>query len=160
MTKVRAPLSIDAAITRVAGAFPGGFRDLATLLDRHESTVRAWGDPDKPEQLSFATAITLDIAFQRAGGDGRPLFETYALQVQVAREDAFACEIALARRACVMIREGAQAHEAMILASLPSAGSPDRAPALRALAAVAREVTAAIALLARFDAPPTSEVQP
>ena len=111
-------------------------------------TVRAWGDPDKPDrQLWFDRAIALDIAYQRAGGEGRPLFETYALQLEVARHHAFADEIALARRACILIREGGQANEAMVLASLPSATHQDRLHAVRELEDVVREATAAIAML-------------
>ena len=155
MTKTRAPLSIDAALARIAGQFPAGWADMATVVDRHEGTVRRWGDQDKPEAIPLPCAIALDIAYQRAGGDGRPLFETYALQLQVAREQAFASEIELARRACILIREGAQAQEAMVLASLPSASERDRAHAVRELEDVARCVTSAIALLtSRLEAPP------
>ena len=152
MSKVRAPLSIDAALARIAGALPGGWRDMAAIVRRCEAHVRAWGDADKPEQIPLPAAIALDIAYQRAGGDGRPLFETYALQCDVAREQAFASEIALARRACVLIREGGQANEAMVLASLPSATSRDRTHAIRELEDVVRESTAAIALLGRVEA--------
>jgi len=148
MTKVKAPMSIDAAIARIAGQFPDGYKDLARLMGCHESTVRAWGDDNKPDQrLSLAAAIALDIAYVREGGEGRPLFETYALQVNVAREKAFASETALARRVCVMIREGAQANEAMVLASLPFATPRDRLTAIRELHDVIREATSAIALL-------------
>lgn len=151
MTKARAPLSIDAALARIAGQLPDGWRDMAATVSRHESTVRAWGDADKSEQIPLPAAIALDIAFQRAGGEGRPLFETYALLCEVAREQAFASEIELARRACILIREGAQAHEAIVLASLPSATPQCRRNAIRELEDVAREVTHAIALLGRVD---------
>lgn len=155
MTKPRPPLSIDAALARIAGQLPGEWAEMGLIVDRHEGTVRRWGDHDKPEAIPLPCAIALDIAFQRAGGDGRPLFETYALQLAVAREQAFANEIELARQACVFIREGAQAGEAMILASLPSATAQDRTHAVRELEDVARVVTSAIALLSRPEpAPP------
>lgn len=151
---MRPPLSIDGALGRIAGQLPGAWAEMAMVVDRHESTVRRWGDHDAAEQIPLPSAIALDIAFQRAGGDGRPLFETYALQLQVAREHAFADEIELARRACLLIREGAQAQEALVLASLPSACDRDRTNAIRELEDVARVVTSAIALLTNPATPP------
>jgi len=141
-------MSIDTALARIAGQFPNGYKDLARVVDRHEATVRAWGDADKPDQqMPLPAAIMLDIAYMREGGQGRPLFETYALQVEVEREKAFASETALAQRACVLIREGAQANEAVVLASLPFATPRDRVTAIKELQDVIREATSAIALL-------------
>ena len=152
MTKIKAPLSIDAALARIAGQFENGYKDLARIVERHESTVRAWGDAGRSDQqMPMPAAIALDIAYQREGGDGSPLFETFALQVKVAREKAFAGGIALAQRACIQIREGAQANEAIVLASLPSAGPAQRAQAIRELEDVVRESTTTIALLVTGD---------
>ena len=160
MTKVRPPLTIDAALARIAGQLPDGWREMAATVDRHESTVRAWGDHDKPDHIPFPAAIALDIAFVRAGGEGRPLFEVYALLVDVAREQAFASEIELMKRACVLIREGAQAQEAMVLAAIPAAPAHARLDAVRELQDVIREATSAIAHLtadqAARDPPDTS----
>ncbi len=142
-------MSIDAALARIAGQFENGYKDLARVVERHESTVRAWGDDDKPDQMiPMPAAIALDIAYQCEGGEGSPLFETFALQVKVAREKAFAGGIALAQRACIQIREGAQANEAIVLASMPSAGPAQRTHAIRELEDVVRESTTTIALLA------------
>lgn len=69
------------------------------------------------------------------------------MQVEVAREQAFASEIELARRTCAVIRESGQAHEAMVNATLPSATAADRDKAIRELEDVIREVTSSIALL-------------
>lgn len=155
MTKLRPPLSIDGALGRIAGELPGAWNEMAAIVGRHESTVRRWGDHDAVEQIPLPCAIALDIAFEKAGGEGRPLFETYALQVQVAREHCFAGEIELMHRACVLIREGAQAQEAAVLASLPSASERDRAHAVRELEDVSHVVTSLIALLVpRSTAPP------
>ncbi len=159
MTKIKAPMSIDAALARIAGQFANGYKDLARIVDRHESTVRAWGDDDKlDQQMPMPAAIALDIAYQREGGEGSPLFETFALQVKVAREKAFAGGIALAQRACIQIREGAQATEAIVLASMPSASPAARAHAIRELEDVVRESTTTIALLA--TSAPSAEPPP
>lgn len=158
MTKLRPPLHIGQALDRIAGFLPNGWQDMAKACGvENPATVRAWGDPDKPDrQLSLERAIALDIAYQRAGGDGRPLFETYALQVEVAREQAFASEIELVRRTCAVIRESGQAQEAMVNATLPSATHADREKAIRELEDVIREVTSSIALLRAPRAPDTS----
>ena len=126
---------------------------MAKLVDRSESQVRRWGDHNATDQIPLPCAIILDIAYQRAGGDGRPLFETYALQLQVAREHAFTGEIEMARRVCALIREGAEAQEALVLASLPSATQLDRTNAVRELEDVSRVVTSAIALLTNWGMP-------
>lgn len=154
MTKQRPPLSIDAALGRISGQLPGSWTEMAKIVARSESTVRRWGDHDAAEQISLPAAIALDIAYQRAGGEGKPIFETYALQVQVASEQAFASEIELARRICSFIREGAEAHEAMLMASLPAATASDRTKAIRELEDVARVVTGVIALLANPSTAP------
>jgi hypothetical protein len=151
MTKPMPPISVRQALDRVSGQLPGSWSEMAAVCGvQSGETVRSWGDPDKPDrQLWFDRAIALDIAYQRAGGEGRPLFETYALQLEVARQLAFADEVAVVQRACVMIRESAQAHEAMILAGLPSAGARERTNAIREIEDVIREATASIALLGR-----------
>lgn len=153
MTKIRAPLSIDSALARIAGALPEGWKDIARIANRAEATVRAWGDADRPEQIPLPAAIALDIAFQRAGGEGRPLFETYALQCEVAREVAFADEIELSRRACIMVRETSQAIDAMIRASQAAPEAGARVKAIRELEDVVREASAAIAVLQQSPAP-------
>lgn len=152
MTKVRAPLSIDSAMARIAGVLPGGWREIATVTNRAEATVRAWGDVDRAEQIPLPAAIALDIAFQRAGGEGRPLFETYALQCEVAREQAFADEVEVSRRACILVRETAEAMDALIRAgrAAPEAGIRDKA--IRELEDVVREATATICVLKQSPA--------
>ncbi|WP_156679370.1 hypothetical protein [Sphingomonas profundi] len=154
MTKPRPPLSIDLALARIAGQIEGGWAEMARLVDRHESTVRRWGDEAQPEQLPLPAAIALDIAYERAGGVGQPIFQTYELQLGIAREHAFADQVAIGHQTCVVIRESGQAHEAMVLAALPSASEHDRVNALRELEDVAREVNTALALLSRARAPP------
>jgi hypothetical protein len=156
MTKVRAPLTVGQALDRIAGLLPGSWAEMAAICGIEDAhTVRAWGDPDKADrQLWFDRAIALDIAYQRAGGEDRPLFDTYKVQLDLARAVAFSSEIAIARRACVMIRETSQAHEAMVLATLPSATELDREHAVRELEDVVREGIGSIALLRGPREPP------
>lgn len=77
LQKPRPPLSIDAALARIAGQLPGGWAELGELVQRAESTVRAWGDHDKPEQVPLPCAPVLDAAYRRAGGAGWPLLDAH-----------------------------------------------------------------------------------
>jgi hypothetical protein len=131
MTKARAPLSIDAALARIAGHLPGGFTDMAQIAGRAVRTVRNWGDPDTAEQIPLDCAIALDVAYIAAGGDCAPLFETYSLKLELAHMQRFACNIELARHTADVIREGGEAHSALVRATLPGATDADRADALR-----------------------------
>lgn len=131
MTKARAPLSIDAALARIAGHLPGGFNDMATIVGRAVRTVRNWGDPDTAEQIPLDCAIALDLAYISAGGDCAPLFESYQLQLDLAQMERFSSNIALGKHAAQVIREGGEAHSALLLATLPGATENDRKNALR-----------------------------
>lgn len=131
MTKRRAPLSIDAALARIAGQLTGGWEAMAQIADRKERTVRNWGDPDTPEDIPLPKAIALDLAYQAAGGEGSPLFESYAFQLELAEVTRFADRIALGRKAAAAMKEGGEAHAALILAAQPGATIADRMSARR-----------------------------
>lgn len=130
MTKVRAPLSIDAALARIAGQLVGGFEEMARVSGRCTRTVRNWGDPDTPEQVPVDCAIALDLAFIAAGGTGAPIFETYALKLELAEAAKFADRFELLRHAQRVARETGEANAAIIGAAQPSATDADRARAL------------------------------
>ena len=113
MTKRRAPLSLDAALARIAGQLPRAWLDMGDLTARAERTVRNWGDPDTREQIPMDCAIALDLAYQQAGGDGAPIFECYAARLELAGVHRFADRIALGRRAADAIRECGEAGAAL-----------------------------------------------
>ncbi len=121
MTKLRAPLSIDAALARIAGHLPGGWDDMAVAADRQAHTIRAWGDPAKPDSIPLPCAIALDVAYRKAGGHGAPLFDAYEALLDIALAEQFADQIELAHVTAHAIREVGQAEHALILASLPGA---------------------------------------
>lgn len=147
MTRVLPPASLDNALARIAGQLPGGWTEMAAIAGKAESHVRKWGNEARPEQLPMPAAIAFDIAYERAGGVGRPIFETYALQLDLAREDAFAGEVALAHQLGAVMRESGQAHQAMLLATLPSATPADRRNAVRELKEAMQEKATAITML-------------
>lgn len=123
MTKQRPPLSIDAALARIAGHLGGGWDEMAQLTARQPRTVRNWGDPDTPEQIPMDCAIVLDIAFQSAGGVGAPICEVYTHKLEMAGLEHWSDRITLGNHAVDVIKEAGEAHAALVLAAQP--GSTD-----------------------------------
>ncbi|MDR3408448.1 MAG: hypothetical protein P4L68_08120 [Methylovirgula sp.] len=131
MTKRRAPLSVDAALARIAGHIPGGYAEMARVLDRSERLVRAWGDPERRERMPIDDSITLDLAFRAAGGEGAPILEAYRAMLEAEGMDWFAEGIALARHAATMIKECSEAEAALVIAAQPGATFRERSDAIR-----------------------------
>jgi hypothetical protein len=142
MTKRRAPLSIDAALARIAGHVPGGFEAMAKRVERSVRTVRNWSDPDTPEQIPLDCAVALDILFQEHAGDGAPLLEAHETLVDLAGRASFAGGIALGRLAAEAIRECGEANAALVTAAQPGATEAQ-------MIAAAREAEEGIAALSR-----------
>lgn len=142
MTKRRPPLSVEQALGRIAGELPRGIEQMAELTSRSPSLVRKWGDPERREKISIDDAITLDLAYQAAGGLGAPLHEAYTARLELAGATRFADRIALGRVLVDVIRESSEAEAALALAALP-----DATPATRLT--TRREVEEAIAALSR-----------
>lgn len=138
MTKTRAPLTFDNALSKIAGLI--GWAEMAHVVGQAERTVRDWGDPDTGRNCPIKAALQLDVAFQAAGGEGAPMHEIYTLLLKDARTERFADQIELARRTITAIGETADAEKALVMATLPGATRADRATA-------AREVEEGIAAL-------------
>jgi len=131
MTKLRPPLSVNAALDRIAGQVEGGWAAMGESIGKKERTVRNYGDPDTPEEISARDAITLDILYQQHGGEGAPIFQTYALQLELDRVEAFATQAEIARRAMAAIKENSEAARAAIACTLPGATQADFVTAIR-----------------------------
>lgn len=131
MTKQRPPLSIDAALARIAGQVPGSWDAMAEEVGLTARAVRNWGDPDTREQIRMDAAIKLDLLHMRSGGEGAPIFEVYALLVETAQVERFSSQAELARRLKDALKEGAEAHVALVDATLPGADAQDRNRAAR-----------------------------
>jgi hypothetical protein len=94
MTKLRAPLTFAQGVTRIAGLL--GWDEAARIVGRRERAVRLWSEPDKSCGCTLDQARNLDAAYRAAGGEGAPLLEAYAfqLEVQAAAEDSSRRELA------------------------------------------------------------------
>jgi len=124
LQKRRAPLTIDAALARIAGQM-GDWAEVAKAVDRSESLVRAWGDPDRRENIPLVDAVRLDLAYRDAGGVGSPFFETVAYLLDEQAIFRFADAIALGHLAAEVIRECGEASSLLVLAAQPGADRDD-----------------------------------
>ena len=121
MTKARPPLTVYRALSRIADLI--GWDGCATVAGKSEWTMRKYADPDAEREISLRDAIRLDLAFRRAGGEGAPLFQAYALRLDIENwptdEDSL---VALAREAA---RESGEAIDALL--GLTNGGNPKAA---------------------------------
>lgn len=147
MTKRRPPLSVNAALDRISVQVDGGWATMGAAIGVKERAVRNYGDPDRPEEISARDAITLDILFQRHGGEGAPIFETYALQLETERAEVFATQTDIARRAMTAMKETSDAERAAIACTLPGADDADRMNAIREHEEAIRALTNTLAAL-------------
>lgn len=151
MTKPRAPLSIDAAITRAAGLIPGGWAEMAELTGRAPSLVRAWGDPDRREEISLRHAIIIDRACLSAAGED-PLKLYYA--ARLASVGAPAVAETLGQLVADLARETGEATAAAFSAALGTASPGAQATARHELLQAKELICRALAALDRNPAPP------
>lgn len=147
MTKLRPPLSTEQALSRIAGQLPGGFEAMAEKVGKSASLLRKYGDPDREEEITVRDARTLDLAFRAAGGEGYPLYDAYTAQLEIAELQTFSDRFALLDRAGKVIKEGGEAHAALIAACKPGATQRDRDNAARELAEALEEIKPTLAAL-------------
>lgn len=129
MTKARPPLSLEDGITRVAGHV--GWEAAAAAIGQKERTLRNYSDPDTPQVISGPDMLKLDLAYRLAGGEGAPMFEAYALQLELASLPILSCSRELSRRTAVAAKEAGEAISALIAAAQPGADRATRAIAKR-----------------------------
>lgn len=81
MTIPRRPTTFARALSIIADLL--GWDGCADVLDKSESHVRKLGAPDTEREISLRDAYRLDAAYRRAGGEGAPLLECYALKLDL-----------------------------------------------------------------------------
>ncbi|MDB5690284.1 MAG: hypothetical protein JWL91_2160 [Sphingomonas bacterium] len=121
MTKVRAPLTFAQAVTRIAGLV--GWDEACRIVGRAERTVRLWSEPDQGGSCTLDQARDLDAAYRAAGGDGAPLLDAYAFQLEVQVVHRVACRQELANEIEEVSRETGEAI-ALSIAILNPAATP------------------------------------
>ena len=131
MTKRRAALSYELALTKIAGLV--GWERCAEVLDQSERTVRNWSDPDARAGIRMDAAEILDLEFQACGGSGSPLLECLALRQKSAAAQMWGSSEAITVAAAKSAKEGGEAIAAAIAAARPDADDTDYAIAEREL---------------------------
>lgn len=156
MTKSRAPLTIEDGLVRIAAQI--GWAAMADACGQAERTVRNWSDPDTRERCPLEAAVPLDIAYMAGGGEGAPLFEIIGTLLERARSQRFADAAAIARLTIDVIREGGEAHAALVALTQPGATATDRRNTIREVSEARSALDRTIALLTRdleADSPAT-----
>lgn len=154
MTKPRPPLTVDLALTRIAALI--GWDAMAIACNQSERTVRNWSDPDTRERCPVEAGIALDLAYQQAGGEGAPIYETYGLLLEAARAERFRDQAQLAAHTMTVIRESAEAHAALVAASRTGATDADRRLAAKEVQEAVTALTQTIPVLTGGDVSPGS----
>jgi len=145
MTKLRPPLSFEAAIAKIAGVI--GWDDVARHARRSERTVRAWSEIEIAAAVTMEAALALDAAYTAAGGDGAPLLACYALRLRADSVALAACTEELARKTVTVIKEGGEAHAALVAATRPGASTAERAIAEKEVVEAMDALTNTLAIL-------------
>ena len=130
MTKVRSPMTFEAAMLEIAAGL-GSWDAVAAIARRSPSCVRSWSDPDIDGGMPLETAFALDAAFMGAGHDHAPLFLVYQRRLDVAARASGASTQRMLEAIGVFAREAGQAVEAGLRAAAPGATQADRIIAQR-----------------------------
>lgn len=123
MTKCRAALTFENALTKVAGHI--GWGETAKICGQAERTVRNWSDPDTTSCISLEAALRLDVAFHAAGGEGAPFLLCYATRMELERLAACPGREALLASIAASAKESGEALSAALSAAHPRADRAD-----------------------------------
>ncbi|QQN73148.1 hypothetical protein [Croceicoccus sp. YJ47] len=158
MTKLRAPLTFELALTKIAGTI--GWAGAAAILGQSERTIRNWSDPDAAAGIRLDAAELLDIAFQEAGGKGAPFLECYATRLKSALSNSMGSAEAIAEAVANAAKEGGEAISAAITAASPGASHTDYVNAIREIEeAIEAKTNTLAAIRARLNSEQTLSVE-
>lgn len=160
MTKLRDPLSLDAALAKVAGQVPGDWKALAAIAGKTASTVRSWGDEDRTGDLPVYAAILFDQAYQDAGGEGRPIYDAYSRLLGVAEAERYRDAFCIMAKLAEAVEEIGDAKAALIRAMLPDATEADRHVAQRELIEAIEKMNSLVLMLDAGPETPPVPTQP
>lgn len=123
MTKRRAPLTFENALTQVAAVI--GWPEVARICGSAESTVRSWSDPDITARMSLEAAFRLDLAFREAGAEDAPFLLCYQTRIAAELVEFSADREKLVAAAAVVAKEAGEAVAASLAAAKPTATQAD-----------------------------------
>jgi hypothetical protein len=112
MTIARKPATFELALANIAARL--GWDGCADVLGKSESHLRKMGTPDTDRELSVRDAVRLDAAYRRAGGEGAPLLECYALKLDMQMSAPPATASTMLSGAQAVAKESGEAIAAII----------------------------------------------
>lgn len=118
MTLHRTPNTSYFAVQRIAEHF-GGYAKAAAVLGYKQSNLRDWGYEQTTSCPTWAQAVALDAAYHAAGGEGAPLLEAYAAQLDRSVNTLTACHAELAKDLAEASREFGEAWAAATALIVP-----------------------------------------
>lgn len=158
MTKLRAPLTFELALTRVAAVI--GWDQVGKLAGQAARTVHTWSEPDAGpaagRAISLDLALQLDVACKAAGGDGAPMWECYSRRLELGTSNALFCNEQIALSTAKASVESGEGIAAAIAAARPGASQADLIFAERQLE---ESIAAQSDTLAKIRAGRTSDVR-
>ena len=152
MTKLRAPLTFERALVRIADRL--GWDRMAEITGRSTRSLTNYSDPDTDTCVCIEHALQLDAAFRADGGEGAPLLDCYRLRLEAAEVAHASNRDRLLDGAILAIKEAGEANAALVEATRPGADAGHRAIARREVEEAVAALTATLAHLHdRDDAP-------
>lgn len=112
MTEVRIPNGFAAAMKQIADLID--WPACAEIAGKTVRNVQYWGQDSCSATPPIATALALDVAFQKAGGQGAPFRDAYVFQFREVMTAQDACRRALAEAIAEVTRESGDALAASI----------------------------------------------
>ena len=129
MTIPRRPVTFENALWRIAGLL--GWDGCASAIGKSESHMRKLGAPDTERELSLNDARRLDAAWRRAGGEGAPILECYALALDMGAPTEPACPDRMIASAGKAARETGEAIAAALALATDTGNATARLDAMR-----------------------------
>jgi len=155
MTIPRKPATFARALSDIASLL--GWDGCADVLGKSESHVRKLGAPDTEREISLRDAVRLDAAYRRAGGEGAPLLECYAIKLDLHVPVRPASPDLMLAGAAQAAKESGEA----VAATIDLAGNAsDPIARRRAAREIEEAITELTRLLTRIAATPEEDRRP
>ncbi len=129
MTIPRQPTTFERALWRIAELL--GWDGCAATIGKSESHMRKLGAPDTERELSLRDAVRLDAAWRRAGGEGAPILECYALTLNMGAPTEPACPDRMVAGAGKAAKETGEAIAAALALAADTSDHAARLTAMR-----------------------------
>ncbi len=155
MTRLRRPATFARALTAIADLL--GWDGCADVLGKSESHVRKLGAPDTEREISLRDSVRLDAAYRRAGGEGAPLLECYAIKLDMHMPVEPASPDCLISGAALAAKESGEAVAASLALASNAHDPICRSAAVRELEEAIAEMSR---LLTRIAATPEEGPRP